>query len=55
MSQEKEKFQLRNWELVSINPNSKNWDWTDFFNFWAISVQSVISFANSRALSATIV
>ena len=45
MNQEKENFQLRNWELVSINPNNKNWDWTDFFNFWAISVQSIISFS----------
>ena len=45
MSQENEKFQLKNWELVSINPNRKNWDWTDYFNFWAVSVQSVIGFS----------
>ncbi len=45
MSQEIEKFQLKNWELVSINPNQKNWEWSDFFNFWAISVQSVIGFS----------
>ena len=45
MNQEKEKFQLRNWELVSINPNNRNWEWSDYFNFWAISIQSVIGFS----------
>ena len=45
MNQEKEKFQLRNWELVSVNPNSRNWTWSDYFNFWAISIQSVIGFS----------
>ena len=45
MSQEREKFQIRNWELVSINPNNRNWVWTDYFNFWAISIQSVIGFS----------
>ena len=45
MNQEIEKFQLKNWELVSINPNNKNWGWTDYFNFWAVSVQSVIGFS----------
>ena len=42
---EKDKFQLKNWELVSINPNEKKWDWSDFFNYWAVSVQSVIGFS----------
>ena len=45
MNQEKEKFQLRNWELVSVNPNNRNWAWSDYFNFWAISIQSVIGFS----------
>ena len=45
MNQEKEKFQLRNWELVSVNPNNRNWVWSDYFNFWAISIQSVIGFS----------
>ncbi len=45
MKQEKEKFQLRNWELVSVNPNSRNWVWSDYFNFWAVSIQSVIGFS----------
>ncbi len=45
MNRQIEKFQLKNWELVSINPNNKNWDWTDYFNYWAVSVQSVIGFS----------
>jgi len=45
VNQEKENFQLRNWELVSINPNNKNWVWSDYFNYWAISIQSVIGFS----------
>ena len=45
MNQQIEKFQLKNWELVSINPNNKNWIWSDYFNFWAVSVQSVIGFS----------
>ncbi len=45
MNQIKEKFQIRNWELVSINPNKKNWEWGDYFCFWAVSFQSVIGFS----------
>jgi len=45
VNQEKEKFQLRNWELVSINPNNRNWVWSDYFNYWAITIQSVIGFS----------
>ncbi len=45
MNQEKEKFQLRNWELVSVNPNNRNWVWSDYFSFWAVSTQSVIGFS----------
>ena len=45
MNQQIEKFKLRNWELVSINHNKKNWSWSDYFNFWAVSVQSVIGFS----------
>ena len=45
MNQEKEKFTLRNWELVSVNPNSRNWTSSDYFNFWAINTQSVIGFS----------
>lgn len=41
----KDKYQLKNWELVSINPNSRDWHWFDFFNFWAVSIQSIIGFS----------
>ena len=45
MNQEKEKFQVRNWELVSINPNNRNWTRADYFSYWAVSIQSVIGFS----------
>ena len=45
MIQAKDKYQLKNWELVSINPNNRDWQWFDFFNFWAVSIQSVIGFS----------
>ena len=45
MSQNKTNKNIINWELVSVNPNSKNWDWKDFFCFWAINVQSIIGFS----------
>jgi NCS1 family nucleobase:cation symporter-1 len=34
-----------NWELVSVNPNLKNWNWKDLFCFWAVNVQSIIGFS----------
>jgi len=43
--QENEKFQLTNWEIVSVNPADKNWDWKDFFCFWAVNIQSIIGFS----------
>ncbi len=45
MNQDKEKFQLTNWEIVSVNPVDKNWKWTDFFCFWAVNIQSLIGFS----------
>ena len=45
MIQENEKFQLTNWEIVSVNPVDKNWDWKDFFCFWAVNIQSIIGFS----------
>jgi len=45
VNQQIEKFQLRNWELVSVNPNNRNWIWSDYFNYWAISIQSIIGFS----------
>ncbi len=41
----KDKYQLRNWELVSINPNNRDWSGFDYFNFWAVSIQSIIGFS----------
>ena len=45
MSQQKSKKNLINWDLVSVNPNDKNWDWKDLFCFWGINIQSVIGFS----------
>ncbi len=44
MIQDKSK-NLVNWEIVSVNPNDKNWNWKDLFCFWAVSIQSVIGFS----------
>ena len=45
MNQKKSKNSLINWELVSVNPNDKNWDWKDLFFFWGCNIQSVIGFS----------
>ena len=45
MNQIKSKKSLINWELVSVNPNEKNWDWKDLFCFWGCNIQSVIGFS----------
>ena len=45
MSQEKSKKTLINWDLVSVNPNNKNWNWTDLFYFWGVNIQSIIGFS----------
>ena len=45
MNQNKSKNSLLNWELVSINPNDKNWDWKDLFCFWGCNIQSVLGFS----------
>ena len=45
MSQQKSKKTLINWDLVSVNPSEKNWDWKDLFCFWSVSIQSVIGFS----------
>ena len=34
-----------NWEIVSVNPNNKIWNWKDFFCFWASNIQSIIGFS----------
>jgi nucleobase:cation symporter-1, NCS1 family len=43
--QDKSKNNLINWEIVSVNPNDKNWVWTDLFCFWANNIQSIIAFS----------
>ena len=45
MKLNKTKYNLSNWELVSVNPNDKNWDWKDLFCFWGNNIQSVIAFS----------
>ena len=45
MNQIKSKKTLINWELVSVNPNDKTWDWKDLFCFWGNNIQSVIAFS----------
>ena len=45
MSQQKSKKTLINWDLVSVNPNDKNWNWKDLFCFWGINIQSIIGFS----------
>ena len=45
MIQNKSKNNLINWELASVNPNDKNWDWKDLFCFWGCNIQSVIGFS----------
>tara|TARA_B100000686_G_scaffold290354_1_gene317687 strand:+ start:369 stop:1826 length:1458 start_codon:yes stop_codon:yes gene_type:complete len=43
--QEKSNMQLTNWELVSINPSSKTWNWKDLFCIWGNCTQSIIGFS----------
>ena len=45
MSQQKTKNTLINWDLVTVNPSNKNWNWTDLFFFWGINIQSIIRFS----------
>ena len=45
MIQEKGKNNLINWEIVSVNPSDKNWNWVDLFCFWGINIQSIIAFS----------
>ncbi len=45
MNQPKVKYSLSNWDLVTVNPNYKNWNWKDLFCFWGTNVQNVIGFS----------
>ncbi len=45
MSKQDSKKTLINWDLVTVNPNNKTWDWKDLFCFWGVNIQSVIGFS----------
>jgi nucleobase:cation symporter-1, NCS1 family len=45
VSQQKSKKTLINWDLVTVNPNNKNWDWKVLFCFWGVNIQSVLGFS----------
>jgi nucleobase:cation symporter-1, NCS1 family len=45
VNQDKSNNSLINWELVSINPNDKKWNWIDLFSFWGVNLQSIIAFS----------
>ena len=45
MNQSKVKYSLSNWDLVTVNPNYKTWDWKDLFCFWGVNLQSIIGFS----------
>ena len=45
MNQPKVKYSLSNWDLVTVNPNYKTWNWKDIFCFWGVNVQSIIGFS----------
>ena len=45
MNQPKVKYSLSNWDLVTVNPNYKTWDWKDLFCFWGVNIQSIIGFS----------
>ncbi len=45
MTQQKANIHLTNWEIVSVNPSDKKWDWKNLFCFWGNSIQSIIGFS----------
>jgi len=45
--QQKEKSNLINWEIVSVNPNNKIWNWKDLFCYWGANIQSIIGFSEA--------
>jgi len=45
VNQPKVKYSLSNWDLVTVNPNYKTWNWKDIFCFWGINIQSVVGFS----------
>ena len=45
MTQQKANIHLTNWEIVSVNPSDKQWNWKNLFCFWGNNVQSIIGFS----------
>ena len=45
MSPQNLKKNLTNWDLVSVNPSDKNWDWKTLFCYWGVNIQSIIGFS----------
>jgi NCS1 family nucleobase:cation symporter-1 len=45
MNQPKVKYSLSNWDLVTVNPNYKTWNWKNLFCFWGVNIQSIIAFS----------
>ena len=45
MNQKKVKYSQSNWDLVSVNPTYKNWNWKDIFFYWSVNTQSIIAFS----------
>ncbi len=45
MNQKKVKYSQSNWDLVTVNPNYKNWNWKDIFFYWSVNTQSIIAFS----------
>ena len=50
MNQPKVKYSLSNWDLVTVNPNYKTWNWKDLFCFWGVNIQSVVGIAGCSKL-----
>ena len=45
MNHPKVKYSLSNWDLVTVNPNYKTWNWKDLFCFWGVNIQSIVAFS----------
>jgi len=45
VNQPKVKYSLSNWDLVTVNPNYKTWNWKDLFCYWGVNIQSIIAFS----------
>ena len=38
-------IELKNFELVTVNPNNKTWETSDLFCFWANTIQTILGFS----------